>query len=76
MGSTTLQPNETGAEQSGGEINGAQARFGAGGGLAWPSKQQAGCHVFLLPAGEKLIGSDRHTEGILGGWMKTDNMMS
>lgn len=25
---------------------------------------------------EKLIGSDRHTEGILGGWMKTDNMMS
>lgn len=75
IGATTLQPNETGAEQSVGEINGAQARFGAGGGVGRPNSRQP---ATFSAAGwrEKLMGSDRHTEGILGGWMKTDNMMS
>lgn len=44
--------------------------------LHWLCKQQANCHFSAAGWWEKLIGSDRHTEGILGGWMKTDNMMS
>lgn len=43
MGSATPQPEKTSAEQSGGEMNGAQAKFGASGDRL--SKQQANCHV-------------------------------
>lgn len=44
-------------------------------GIACPNSRQT---ATFSAAGwrEKLIGSDRHTEGIRGGWMKTDNMMS
>lgn len=55
MGSTTLQPNETGVEQSGGEINGAQARFGAGGGGGLAVQTAGRLPRFLLPAGGRSL---------------------
>lgn len=49
---------------------------GSGGEVGRPNSRQAATFFCCRLAREKLIGSDRHTEGILGGWMKTDNMMS
>lgn len=75
MSSPTPRPEKTSAELSGGAINGAQAKFGARRGIGCPNSGQAATFSAACWR-EKLIGSDRQMDGILGEWMKTDNMKS